>query len=111
MLNKSVYFLIALVLSLLVAPVVLADAPTPGTVFEGISVPGIALGDTRAEVETANGSPGVAAALRNRPISPHVNLMWRVAVRVPAGPLFRHRGCLTRVLSYLEPVSSLRSME
>ena len=35
----------------------LAAAPAVGTVVEGESVPGITLGDTRAQVEAANGSP------------------------------------------------------
>lgn len=36
---------------------VFADAPSTGVVVEGESVPGIALGSTRAEVETAYGEP------------------------------------------------------
>jgi len=35
----------------------LASAPETGTVYEGLSVPGIALGDTRAQVEINNGAP------------------------------------------------------
>ena len=35
----------------------LATAPATGTVIEGVSVPGIALGDSRAQVEAAYGSP------------------------------------------------------
>jgi len=35
----------------------LALAPGIGTVYEGVSVPGIAIGDTRAQVEAANGLP------------------------------------------------------
>lgn len=35
----------------------LADAPATGTVVEGVSVPGVALGETRAQVETAYGAP------------------------------------------------------
>ena len=57
MLRRSVYLLIILVLSLSAASVVLADAPSAGTVHEGTSVPGITLGDTRAEVESAYGPP------------------------------------------------------
>jgi len=57
MLRRSVYLLIILVLSLSAASVVLADAPSVGTVHEGTSVPGITLGDTRAEVESAYGPP------------------------------------------------------
>ena len=57
MLRRSLYLLIILVLSLSAASVVLADAPPVGTVYEGTSVPGIALGDTRAQVESAYGPP------------------------------------------------------
>jgi len=49
--------LIAILLSALFTIPVLADAPSEGTVYEGVSVPGIALGDTRAQVEAAYGSP------------------------------------------------------
>jgi hypothetical protein len=56
MLRKTVYLLIVLVLSLTAASV-LADAPAQGIVFEGVSVPGIALGDTRAAVEASYGPP------------------------------------------------------
>jgi hypothetical protein len=43
--------------SVVLALPVLADAPSTGVVVEGESVPGIALGSTRAEVETAYGEP------------------------------------------------------
>lgn len=46
-----------LLATLVVAVPVLADAPMEGTVFEGESVPGIALGFRRAEVEAAYGQP------------------------------------------------------
>lgn len=50
--------LIAILLASLVATVpVLADAPMVGTVHEGDSVPGIALGFSRAQVEDAYGQP------------------------------------------------------
>lgn len=34
-----------------------ADAPAEGVVIEGESVPGLTLGDTRAQVEAAYGDP------------------------------------------------------
>jgi len=46
--------LLAIVLTVTTA---LADAPAMGTVVEGVSVPGIILGDTRAQVEAVNGLP------------------------------------------------------
>lgn len=49
------YLLLVIILSLAVMVPVLAAAPAEGTVVEGISVPGIALGDTRAEVEDSVG--------------------------------------------------------
>lgn len=49
--------LIATTFSGAMAMPVLADAPAEGTVVEGVSVPGVALGDTRAQVEAAYGSP------------------------------------------------------
>ncbi len=49
--------LVVVLLSLVVALPVLADAPAEGTVFEGVSVPGIALGDSRAQVEASVGPP------------------------------------------------------
>ena len=49
--------LMAVLFSGLAAGPALADAPAQGTVFEGESVPGIALGDTRAQVEAAYGAP------------------------------------------------------
>jgi hypothetical protein len=57
MLRKSLFVLLVAVLSLTVALPALADAPATGTVFEGVSVPGVALGDTRAQVQTAYGDP------------------------------------------------------
>ncbi|HSM70583.1 MAG TPA: Ig-like domain-containing protein [Anaerolineales bacterium] len=50
-------FLIAALFSGTMASPALADAPGTGTVFEGVSVPGVALGDTRAQVEAAWGAP------------------------------------------------------
>jgi hypothetical protein len=44
-------------LSVVLAVSVLADAPATGVVVEGESVPGIALGSTRAEVESTYGDP------------------------------------------------------
>lgn len=50
-------FLIAILLSSLMTIPVLADAPAEGVVVEGESVPGVDLGDTRAQVEAAYGEP------------------------------------------------------
>lgn len=49
--------LFAVLFSGTVASPALADAPETGTVIEGVSVPGVALGDTRAEIEAAWGAP------------------------------------------------------
>jgi hypothetical protein len=57
MLRKSLFVLLVVVLSLTTVMPVLAAAPATGIVVEGVSVPGIALGDTRAQVETAYGDP------------------------------------------------------
>ena len=47
------FVFVAVLLSFAAAQPVLAAAPEDGTVVEGVSVPGIALGDTRAEVEAS----------------------------------------------------------
>jgi hypothetical protein len=57
MLRRSLFVLLVAVLSLTVAVPALADAPPQGTVVEGVSVPGVGLGDTRAEVQAAYGDP------------------------------------------------------
>jgi len=57
MFRKSMTFLIVVLVSLVAAIPVLALVPAEGTVVEGVSVPGIALGNTRAQVEAANGQP------------------------------------------------------
>lgn len=49
--------LIAILFTGTMASPALADAPATGTVVEGMSVPGVALGDTRAQVEAAWGAP------------------------------------------------------
>lgn len=54
--NRVTVLIIALVSLVIVLPV-LAAAPAEGTVVEGASVPGIALGNTRAQVEAVNGLP------------------------------------------------------
>lgn len=41
----------------------LADPPDSGTVFEGASVPGAAIGDTRAEVEASYGEPSFCQSI------------------------------------------------
>ncbi len=55
MLRRSLFLLVVLVLSLAAVSVALADAPASGIVYEGVTVPGLALGDTRAEVEASVG--------------------------------------------------------
>ena len=55
--RKRIYLLLVLILSLAITVPVLAAAPGEGTVVEGVSVPGIALGDSRAEVEASIGQP------------------------------------------------------
>ncbi|MEJ2354139.1 MAG: hypothetical protein P8Y03_30560 [Anaerolineales bacterium] len=57
MLGKRMTILAVVMFSLVVALPVLADATGVGTVYEGVSVPGIALGDSRAQVEAVNGPP------------------------------------------------------
>ncbi len=63
MAKKSYLTIILLVLSLGVVSVVLANPPDLGTVYEGESVPGIALNDTRAEVVAANGPPKACSSV------------------------------------------------
>jgi hypothetical protein len=57
MFRKSMTILVVVLISLAAVIPVLALAPAEGTVVEGVSVPGIALGDTRAQVEAAYGQP------------------------------------------------------
>jgi hypothetical protein len=57
MLRKMMLILFLLVLSLTAVLPVRADAPAEGLVIEGESVPGIALGFTRAQVEAVYGEP------------------------------------------------------
>jgi len=57
MLTKKMTILVVVLFSLVIASPVLADAPAVGTVVEGVSVPGVALGDTRAQVQEAYGDP------------------------------------------------------
>jgi hypothetical protein len=54
---KRITVFVVLLLSLVIAIPVLAHAPADGTVVEGVSVPGVALGDTRAQVQEAWGDP------------------------------------------------------
>jgi hypothetical protein len=49
--------LVVVLFSLTAVIPVLAAAPAEGTVVEGVSVPGVALGDTRAQVQAAYGDP------------------------------------------------------
>jgi hypothetical protein len=53
----TIAVLIAILFSGTMAYPVSADAPAEGVVVEGVSVPGVALGDTRAQVEAAYGPP------------------------------------------------------
>ena len=55
--RKRIYLLLVVILSLAVTVPVLAAAPGEGIVVEGVSVPGIALGDSRATVEASVGQP------------------------------------------------------
>jgi len=57
MFHKRLTILVVVLISLTAAIPVLALAPAEGTVVEGVSVPGIALGDSRAQVEAAYGPP------------------------------------------------------
>jgi hypothetical protein len=57
MLRKILFVLLVAVLSLAVALPAFAAAPATGTVVEGERVPGVALGDTRAQVQAAYGDP------------------------------------------------------
>jgi hypothetical protein len=54
----AIAVLMAILFAGIVAFSVLAAAPAEGTIVEGVSVPGLALGDTRAQVEAAYGAPG-----------------------------------------------------
>lgn len=58
MFRKIFSVLLGVTLSLVVTLVVLAAAPADGLVVEGHSVPGVALGDSRAQVQVAFGQPG-----------------------------------------------------
>lgn len=53
--GKRIAIFVVVLLSLVVALPVLAAAPGEGTDYEGDSVPGITLGDTRAQVEDSVG--------------------------------------------------------
>jgi uncharacterized membrane protein len=55
MVRKSMTVLVVVLISLVAVIPVLALAPAEGIVVEGFSVPGIALGYTRAQVEAAYG--------------------------------------------------------
>jgi len=57
MFRKRLTVLVVVLVSLAAVIPVLALAPAEGTVVEGVSVPGIALGDSRAQVEAAYGQP------------------------------------------------------
>ena len=57
MFAKKMTILVIVVFSLVIASPVLADAPAVGTAVEGVSVPGVGLGDTRAQVQAVYGDP------------------------------------------------------
>jgi len=57
MFRKRITLLVVVLICLTAAIPVLAAAPADGTVVEGDSVPGVALGDTRAQVQAAYGDP------------------------------------------------------
>ncbi len=55
--HRAIWAAIAVLLTLLIAVPASAAAPATGTVREGKSVPGLALGDTRATAEASFGAP------------------------------------------------------
>jgi hypothetical protein len=55
--HRVIWTAMAVLLSLLIAVPALAAAPASGTVVEGDSVPGLAIGDTRADTEASFGAP------------------------------------------------------
>ena len=55
--NKTLIMVVILLAVLVTAIPALAHAPAEGPVVEGVSVPGIALGETRAQVDDAYGHP------------------------------------------------------
>jgi hypothetical protein len=55
--RKQLVLIAVLLASLVLAIPVLANAPMEGTVTEGVSVPGLALGSSRAQVESVYGQP------------------------------------------------------
>lgn len=57
MFRKSMTILLVVLFSLAAVIPVFAAAPAEGIVVEGVSVPGVALGDTRAQVQTVYGDP------------------------------------------------------
>ena len=57
MLRKTFLIVLTLALSVQLASAALAAPPSEGVVVEGESVPGIAVGDTRAQVVASNGEP------------------------------------------------------
>jgi len=74
--RQKVLLLVVILLAALVTVIpALADAPGEGTVNEGVSVPGIALGDTRAEVEASVGPPSNCVSNNDPPTMNPVNLM------------------------------------
>jgi hypothetical protein len=64
---KKITILFVVLLSLLLAVPVMADAPAEGTVYEGESVPGIALGASRADVDESVGPPSYCRSNNDPP--------------------------------------------
>lgn len=57
MFRKGMTILVVVLFTLTAVIPVLAAAPAEGVVVEGVSVPGVSLGDTRAQVQAAYGDP------------------------------------------------------
>ena len=57
MFHKGKSLFLTLIIGLVFAAATLAAAPAEGLVFEGVSVPGAAIGDTRTAIEVAYGAP------------------------------------------------------
>jgi hypothetical protein len=67
MFRKKSVILLVVVLSLVLALPAFAAAPEQGTVYEGVSVPGIALGDSRMQVDASVGPASNCVSNNNPP--------------------------------------------
>ena len=86
--KKKTLVMVVILLAVLVTAIpALAHAPAEGTVVEGVSVPGIALGDTRAQVDDAYGHPASCTYLSGATCSYNVEGGGQVNVnfRAPDG--------------------------